>query len=60
MPSFVPWGPRGLSPDLVRRDRDAENGLMEFMVIEPLVIELLRRGGEIRITQVPLNFAVFR
>ncbi|MFI0963594.1 phosphatidylglycerol lysyltransferase domain-containing protein [Streptomyces sp. NPDC021080] len=53
--SFVPWGPSGLSLDLMRRDRDAENGLMEFMVIE-----LLRRAGEIGITQVSLNFAMFR
>ncbi|MEN8653189.1 phosphatidylglycerol lysyltransferase domain-containing protein [Streptomyces sp. 21So2-11] len=53
--SFVPWGPGGLSLDLMRRDRDAENGLMEFMVIE-----LLQRAGEIKITQVSLNFAMFR
>lgn len=53
--SFVPWGPQGLSLDLMRRDRDAENGLMEFMVIE-----LLRRAREIEITQVSLNFAMFR
>ncbi|MFE1233250.1 phosphatidylglycerol lysyltransferase domain-containing protein [Streptomyces sp. NPDC059442] len=53
--SFVPWGPKGLSLDLMRRDRDSENGLMEFMVIE-----LLQRAGEIGITQVSLNFAMFR
>ncbi|MER7723791.1 phosphatidylglycerol lysyltransferase domain-containing protein [Streptomyces sp. NPDC096323] len=53
--SFVPWGPRGLSLDLMRRDRDADNGLMEFMVIE-----LLQRAGEIGVTQVSLNFAMFR
>ncbi|GGJ47620.1 phosphatidylglycerol lysyltransferase domain-containing protein [Streptomyces brasiliensis] len=53
--SFVPWGPHGLSLDLMRRDRDADNGLMEFMVIE-----LLRRSREIGITQVSLNFAMFR
>jgi lysyl-tRNA synthetase class 2 len=53
--SFVPWGPHGLSLDLMRRDRDSENGLMEFMVIE-----LLQRAREIGITQVSLNFAMFR
>ncbi|OEJ38735.1 hypothetical protein AR457_24915 [Streptomyces agglomeratus] len=53
--SFVPWGPHGLSLDLMRRDRDSENGLMEFMVIE-----LLQSAGEIGITQVSLNFAMFR
>ncbi|MEV7614648.1 phosphatidylglycerol lysyltransferase domain-containing protein [Streptomyces sp. NPDC089799] len=53
--SFVPWGPAGLSLDLMRRDRDSENGLMEFMVIE-----LLERSREIGVTQVSLNFAMFR
>ncbi|MFD4541713.1 phosphatidylglycerol lysyltransferase domain-containing protein [Streptomyces bauhiniae] len=53
--SFVPWGPGGLSLDLMRRDRDSDNGLMEFMVID-----LLRRSREIGVTQVSLNFAVFR
>ncbi|NUR39054.1 MAG: DUF2156 domain-containing protein [Streptomyces sp.] len=53
--SFVPWGPHGLSLDLMRRDRDCDNGLVEFMVID-----LLRRAHEIGITQVSLNFAMFR
>ncbi|MFJ9904775.1 phosphatidylglycerol lysyltransferase domain-containing protein [Streptomyces sp. NPDC101152] len=53
--SFVPWGPHGLSLDLMRRDRACDNGLMEFMVLE-----LLRRAREIGITQVSLNFAMFR
>ncbi|MFF4155634.1 phosphatidylglycerol lysyltransferase domain-containing protein [Streptomyces sp. NPDC001678] len=53
--SFVPWGPKGLSLDLMRRDRDSENGLMEFMVIE-----LLQRAKELGVTQVSLNFAMFR
>ncbi|MFE0423838.1 phosphatidylglycerol lysyltransferase domain-containing protein [Streptomyces sp. NPDC058953] len=53
--SFVPWGPKGLSLDLMRRDRGSDNGLMEFMVIE-----LLRRAGEIGVVQVSLNFAMFR
>jgi lysyl-tRNA synthetase, class II len=53
--SFVPWGPHGLSLDLMRRDRDCDNGLIEFMVIE-----LLRSAHEIKITQVSLNFAMFR
>ena len=29
---FVPWGADGLSLDLMRRDRDAENGIVEQMV----------------------------
>ncbi|MFH0176894.1 phosphatidylglycerol lysyltransferase domain-containing protein [Streptomyces cacaoi] len=74
--SFVPWGPHGLSLDLMRRDRDCDNGLMEFMVIELLRHAQQERddradprepGGLTdpadpadRITQVSLNFAVFR
>ncbi|GGR02139.1 lysyl-tRNA synthetase class 2 [Streptomyces netropsis] len=53
--SFVPWGPKGLSLDLMRRDRESENGLMEFMVIE-----LLQQAKGLGITQVSLNFAMFR
>jgi lysyl-tRNA synthetase class 2 len=53
--SFVPWGERGLSLDLMRRDRDSENGLMEFMVIE-----LLLGAEEIGVERVSLNFAMFR
>jgi lysyl-tRNA synthetase class 2 len=53
--SFVPWGEKGLSLDLMRRDRGCENGLMEFMVIE-----LLLRARELGIERVSLNFAMFR
>jgi lysyl-tRNA synthetase class 2 len=53
--SFVPWGPRGLSLDLMRRDREADNGLTEFMVIE-----LVQRAEEMGVSQVSLNFAMFR
>ncbi|MCX4747711.1 phosphatidylglycerol lysyltransferase domain-containing protein [Kitasatospora sp. NBC_01287] len=54
--SFVPWGPNGLSLDLMRRDRETENGLIEFMVIE-----LLEKGaGELDLKRVSLNFAMFR
>ncbi|AXI78650.1 phosphatidylglycerol lysyltransferase domain-containing protein [Peterkaempfera bronchialis] len=53
--SFVPWGPHGLSLDLMRRDREADNGLMEFMVIE-----LLQRADEVGVERVSLNFAMFR
>ncbi|MFI5976809.1 phosphatidylglycerol lysyltransferase domain-containing protein [Streptomyces sp. NPDC051452] len=53
--SFVPWGEHGLSLDLMRRDRDCENGLMEYMVVE-----LLSRAEELGIRRVSLNFAMFR
>jgi lysyl-tRNA synthetase class 2 len=53
--SLVPWGRRGLSLDLMRRDRDADNGLIEYMVIE-----LVRRSDEVGVEQISLNFAMFR
>ncbi|ANZ19147.1 phosphatidylglycerol lysyltransferase domain-containing protein [Streptomyces noursei] len=53
--SFVPWGRKGLSLDLMRRDRESDNGLMEFMVLE-----LIQRADEVEITQLSLNFAMFR
>ncbi len=53
--SFVPWGPTGLSLDLMRRDPTAPNGVIEFMVSE-----LTRRGPELSVMRVSLNFAVFR
>ncbi|MFJ9814207.1 phosphatidylglycerol lysyltransferase domain-containing protein [Streptomyces sp. NPDC101151] len=53
--SFVPWGEHGLSLDLMRRDRDCENGLMEYMVVELLV-----RAKGLDVRRVSLNFAMFR
>jgi lysyl-tRNA synthetase class 2 len=53
--SFVPWGATGVSLDLMRRDRDAENGLIEFMVNG-----LVEAAADLRIQQISLNFAVFR
>ncbi|MFE0420878.1 phosphatidylglycerol lysyltransferase domain-containing protein [Streptomyces sp. NPDC058953] len=53
--SFVPWGTDGLSLDLMRRDRDADNGLFEFMVLE-----LIGRAGDLGIRRLSLNFAMFR
>jgi lysyl-tRNA synthetase class 2 len=53
--SLVPWGRRGLSLDLMRRDRDSDNGLMEFMVVN--LIEQCRR---LDVERISLNFAMFR
>ncbi|MGW2491895.1 phosphatidylglycerol lysyltransferase domain-containing protein [Streptomyces sp. NPDC001606] len=53
--SFVPWGERGLSLDLMRRDRNSENGLMEYMVVE-----LLLQAKDLGVERVSLNFAMFR
>jgi lysyl-tRNA synthetase class 2 len=53
--SLSPWGERGVSLDLMRRDRTADNGLMEFMVTE-----LIAAGPRLGIERVSLNFAVMR
>ncbi|GAA1984409.1 phosphatidylglycerol lysyltransferase domain-containing protein [Kitasatospora viridis] len=55
--SFVPWGAHGLSLDLMRRDRESENGLVEFLVTELL---LAAEQGGLPVTRVSLNFAMFR
>jgi lysyl-tRNA synthetase, class II len=52
---FVPWGCDGLSLDLMRRDREADNGLNEFMIAS--VVEAAESLG---VRRVSLNFAVFR
>ncbi|MBT0566507.1 bifunctional lysylphosphatidylglycerol synthetase/lysine--tRNA ligase LysX [Williamsia sp. CHRR-6] len=53
--SFVPWGVRGVSLDLMRRDRSAENGVNEY-----LVARLIEAAPDLGIRRVSLNFAVFR
>ncbi|WP_175411075.1 bifunctional lysylphosphatidylglycerol synthetase/lysine--tRNA ligase LysX [Streptomyces sp. TRM64462] len=53
--SFVPWGRDGISLDLMRRDRNAPNGVMEFMVAE-----LCAYAPKLGIRRISLNFAVFR
>ncbi|MFF5447879.1 bifunctional lysylphosphatidylglycerol synthetase/lysine--tRNA ligase LysX [Streptomyces sp. NPDC012888] len=53
--SFVPWGRDGISLDLMRRDRAAPNGVMEFMVAE-----LCAAAPRLGVRRVSLNFAVFR
>ena len=52
---FVPWGHDGLSLDLMRRDRGAENG-----IVEQMVAGLMRGAPELGVKRVSLNFAVFR
>jgi lysyl-tRNA synthetase class 2 len=73
--SLVPWGRKGLSLDLMRRDRDSENGLIEFMVIDLIAAAGARRGGAgsgsrsgldgdlgggLDVERISLNFAMFR
>jgi lysyl-tRNA synthetase class 2 len=53
--SYVPWGKDGVSLDLMRRDKDSDNGLVEFMVIE-----LLQSAAQFGVARVSLNFAMFR
>jgi lysyl-tRNA synthetase class 2 len=52
---FVPWGPDGLSLDLMRGDRTAGNGLTEFMVVSAV-----EAAAGLGVRRVSLNFAVLR
>ena len=52
---FVPWGDDGLSLDLMRRDREADAGLNEL-----LIVAAMRAAGDLGVTRLSLNFAVFR
>jgi lysyl-tRNA synthetase class 2 len=53
--NFVPWGTDGLSLDLMRRDRTADPGLNELMIVAAL-----READRLAVTRISLNFAVFR
>jgi lysyl-tRNA synthetase class 2 len=52
---FVPWGPDGMSLDLMRRDRTADAGVNEL-----LIVDTLKLCPQLGVTRVSLNFAVFR
>jgi lysyl-tRNA synthetase, class II len=52
---FVPWGSDGLSLDLMRRDRAAQPGLNDF-----LIVEMIKRAHELGVKRISLNFAMFR
>lgn len=53
--SFVPWGGTGISLDVMRRAKQAPNGIVEFMVAS-----LMENAGTYGISRVSLNFAMFR
>ncbi|GAA3104108.1 phosphatidylglycerol lysyltransferase domain-containing protein [Streptosporangium carneum] len=52
---FVPWGDDGISLDLMRRDRDADPGLNEL-----LIVKALQAAPDLGVNRVSLNFAMFR
>jgi lysyl-tRNA synthetase class 2 len=52
---FVPWGTDGLSLELMRRDREADAGLNELMIVAAI-----GAAGDLGICRLSLNFAVFR
>jgi lysyl-tRNA synthetase class 2 len=52
---YVPWGSDGLSLDLMRRERTAQAGVNDF-----LIVETIKAAQELGIKRVSLNFAVFR
>jgi len=52
---FVPWGCDGLSLDLMRRDRSAQPGVNDF-----LIVEAIKAAEDLGVKRISLNFAVFR
>jgi lysyl-tRNA synthetase class 2 len=52
---FVPWGTDGLSLDMMRRDRTAQPGLNDF-----LIVESIKAAPGLGIKRLSLNFAMFR
>jgi lysyl-tRNA synthetase, class II len=52
---FVPWGTDGISLDLMRRDRTADAGVNEL-----LIVDALRACPQLGVRRVSLNFAAFR
>ncbi|WP_282090597.1 phosphatidylglycerol lysyltransferase domain-containing protein [Streptomyces tendae] len=52
---FVPWGTDGVSLDLMRRDRAADPGMNEL-----LIVAALQAAPKLDIARVSLNFAMFR
>jgi lysyl-tRNA synthetase class 2 len=52
---FVPWGSDGLSLDLMRRDKTAQAGLNDF-----LIVEAIKAAPDLSVKRVSLNFAMFR
>ena len=52
---FVPWGADGLSLDLMRRDRTAQPGVNDF-----LIVETIKAAENLGVKRISLNFAVFR
>jgi lysyl-tRNA synthetase class 2 len=52
---LVPWGTDGLSLDLMRRDKAAQPGLNDF-----LIVETIKAGPSLGVKRLSLNFAVFR
>ncbi|MFG2893813.1 phosphatidylglycerol lysyltransferase domain-containing protein [Streptomyces sp. NPDC048248] len=55
MQHFVPWGDTGISLELMRRDRAADPGMNEL-----LIVAALQAAPDLSVKQVSLNFAVFR
>ncbi|WP_425303671.1 bifunctional lysylphosphatidylglycerol synthetase/lysine--tRNA ligase LysX [Nocardia wallacei] len=55
MLSLVPWGRSGVSLDVMRRDPQGPNGIMELMISQ-----LALNSGQYGLTRISLNFAVFR
>ncbi|WP_431042971.1 phosphatidylglycerol lysyltransferase domain-containing protein [Streptomyces sp. P1-3] len=55
MQHFVPWGKDGISLELMRRDRSADPGMNEL-----LIVASLQAAAGLGVQRVSLNFAMFR
>ncbi|WP_190132021.1 phosphatidylglycerol lysyltransferase domain-containing protein [Streptomyces mashuensis] len=55
MQHYVPWGKDGMSLELMRRDRSADPGMNEL-----LIVAFLQAAPDMGITRMSLNFAFFR
>ncbi|MBH5335716.1 DUF2156 domain-containing protein [Streptomyces pactum] len=57
MQHFVPWGTDGISLELMRRDRAADPGMNELLIVATLEAA---RERDLGVARVSLNFAMFR
>jgi lysyl-tRNA synthetase class 2 len=58
--TFVPWGPDGLTLDLMRRDRESGRAPVDFLITEVLLRSAAGTAPLAAVARVSLNFTAFR